>query len=210
MEDYELSPKYAQPNAKKILKEDFYWSFEENTGPFGSDNAYDIFHSFLEWREDHSNISPVNFIYDYIEDIGYPELDLKETNKAALLEYTDSYKAVDVELSEEMILKTKDTIKRKAEEEGEIFDEQRFMEVFTGARSSSGITFLADIDNLIITTGFGQFVVEGEVDEDLLGLTKIALQREFMPMLLNLYDKDDQKVRKEQLDNMLMKLEQMK
>lgn len=209
MEDDELNPEYAHPKARDLLTEEFYWSFEAITGPFGSDNAYDIFYSLLEWREDNAHVSPMIFIEEYMQDIGFPELDLKETDEAALLQYTNRYPAADSDFTEEFLLQTKSIVKQKAEEEGEVFDEQRFMEIITGVKPTSGINFLEDIDNLLITTGFGQFVIEGEVDKALLELTRIAIQREFLPMLLNLYDADDQELRKEQLHNMLAKLDKI-
>ena len=210
MQDFELYPEEAHPNARNLLTEDFYWSFEIETGPFGSTHAYDVFYSFLEWREAHKDGSPVAFIHGYIEDIGYPELDLKETDKAALYQYANAYKADESDLSEEVIVQAMAHAKREAEGEGRTFDERKFRAILAGVKPTSGITFLADIDNLIITTGFGQLVLEGRVDRDLLSLTLTALQRELLPMLLNVYDEADRDMRKGHLHNMLDKLERLK
>lgn len=208
MEDFELCPEEAHPIARNLLTEDFYWSFEVETGPFGSAHAYDVFYSFLEWRDDNKDVSPVVFVHAYIEDIGYPTLDLRENNEDVLRQYAHAYKAGG-DLSEEVIAQAMVHAKRTAEEEGKIFDKGRFMEILTTAKSTSGITFLSDIDNLVIATGFGQLVLEGRVAPPLGLLTATAIQRELLPMLLNTSDEADQEARYKHLHNMLEKIERL-
>jgi uncharacterized protein YfeS len=46
------------------------------------------------------------------------------------------------------------------------------------------------IDDVIISTGFGQLIIEGEIDEDLKALTLTALKRQLLPISLKLFDPD--------------------
>jgi uncharacterized protein YfeS len=46
------------------------------------------------------------------------------------------------------------------------------------------------IDDIIISTGFGQLVIEGKVDTDIKALTLVALNRQLMPFSLRMVDKE--------------------
>lgn len=44
------------------------------------------------------------------------------------------------------------------------------------------------MDDAIIATGFGQYLLEGKIDKDILELSKIALKRQLIPdIALNAY-----------------------
>ena len=59
------------------------------------------------------------------------------------------------------------------------------------------------IDDVIIATGFGQFILEGKIDTDLKQLTLIALNRQLNPMLLKYVDKDYREIRIKQLNKLI-------
>jgi uncharacterized protein YfeS len=80
MDDFELSPDNAHPNAKRLLTEDFYWSPIDETGPFGSDDGSDCFYGFVEWRTENKNESPVTYLKELIDEWGYPTFDLNVTD----------------------------------------------------------------------------------------------------------------------------------
>ena len=50
------------------MKDDFFWSPIEETGPFGSDDGSDAAFSFLDWRAQHKSASPVKFLNELIRD----------------------------------------------------------------------------------------------------------------------------------------------
>ena len=65
-----------------------------------------------------------------------------------------------------------------------------------------GDMVLIEIDNAIIAIGFGQYVIEGMIDNDILELTKIAIERELKPTLIELFRSDYQDTRRQRLTKM--------
>ena len=64
-------------------------------------------------------------------------------------------------------------------------------------------------DNAIVAIGFGQFVLEGKIDNDIKDLTKKAIKRELTTDLLNQFRSDYRETRKGQLEKMLMAVDKM-
>lgn len=64
-------------------------------------------------------------------------------------------------------------------------------------------------DNAIIAVGFGQFVLEGQIDQDIQDLTKTAITRELNSVLLRQFRDDYHEKRKSQLNKMLLSLDKM-
>ena len=64
-------------------------------------------------------------------------------------------------------------------------------------------------DNAVVAVGFGQFVLEGKIDNDIRDLTKKALKRELTADLLNEFRGDYRATRKGQLERMLIVLDKM-
>ena len=71
-----------------------------------------------------------------------------------------------------------------------------------------GYTYLQGMDNAIIAVGFGQFVVEGKMDDDIKNLTKIAITREQLPFMLERWG-EHQGVRQDMLVKMLADLDKI-
>jgi len=73
-------------------------------------------------------------------------------------------------------------------------------------QSELGSRFITGIDAAIIAIAFGQLYLEGTVDKDFKDLAKIALKRELIPEMLNLWDDTYKTVREAQLTKMLIVL----
>jgi len=75
--------------------------------------------------------------------------------------------------------------------------------------SPIGPRTLTGQDNAIIAVGFGQFVLEGRVDEDMKSMTKTALDRQLLPSMIAMWPGEYQKTRTEQLSQMRAVVERM-
>lgn len=96
-----------------------------------------------------------------------------------------------------------------AKDSGSEFSEEQFKELITTISGGMGETFLTGIDNAIIGVGFGQFVLEGKIDEDIKALTQTAIKRELLPILLEKWTNEYQASRVNQLNQMLKVLDKM-
>ena len=48
-DDWELSPESAHPNARRLLKADFYWDLGDDDSPFGNDTGCDTLEFYRAW-----------------------------------------------------------------------------------------------------------------------------------------------------------------
>lgn len=87
--DYSPTFAKAHPNAKRLMKDEFFFSVIEETAPFGSDDGADAYAGFKDWRPMHGSESPVKFLHDLIENWGYPTFDLHETSFEKLKPYLE-------------------------------------------------------------------------------------------------------------------------
>ncbi|MBK7880597.1 MAG: hypothetical protein IPJ83_08595 [Saprospiraceae bacterium] len=78
--------------------------------------------------------------------------------------------------------------KKIGESSGKQIDEAQLREIMAAASSNMGGSLLLGIDNAIIAVGFGQFVIEGKIDEDVMAMTKTAINRELLPILIDKWD----------------------
>jgi uncharacterized protein YfeS len=51
-DEWELSPEVAHPNAKRLLKDEFYWDICDEDSPFGNDTGADTLEFYRAWIED--------------------------------------------------------------------------------------------------------------------------------------------------------------
>ena len=51
-DDWELSPENAHPNARRLLKSDFYWDVSDEDSPFGNDTGADTLEFYRAWIEE--------------------------------------------------------------------------------------------------------------------------------------------------------------
>ena len=87
MSDYSPTIDKAHPNAKRLMKEEFYWSPIEETAPFGSDDGADTYAGFADWRQTYKTDNPKEFLMEQIESWAYPTFDFNETNFEKLKPY---------------------------------------------------------------------------------------------------------------------------
>lgn len=51
-DDWELSPEVAHPNAKRLLKDEFFWDICDEDSPFGNDTGADTLEFYRAWIEE--------------------------------------------------------------------------------------------------------------------------------------------------------------
>jgi uncharacterized protein YfeS len=209
MDNYELTPETAHPNAKKLLTEDFYWSSIEESGPFGNDDGFDAFAEFRQWRVKNKNITPIKYLERLFIEWDYPKFDWNEMDTEKIAEYLSAKTQIDSSAINDQMPAMLEHFKQMAMDAGKEFDEKQIKEMMTATSENMGGTFLLGQDNAIISVGFGQFVLEGKIDKDLKALTKTAIQRQLLPILIDKWDEDYKKTRAEQLTKMLAALDKM-
>ena len=209
MDNYELSRETAHPKAKEILIDDFYWSPIEESAPFGSDDGSDAFYGFRQWRATNKNTSPLKFLEELFISWEYPKFNLNELDTSKIHTYISSKTSVDNPEINEQMKTVMEHFKQKAKEEGKEFDEKQFKEMMSATSSNMGGTYLLGQDNAIISVGFGQFVLEGKIDPDLKALTKTAINRELLPILIDRWDNPYKQTRIDQPTKMLTVLDKM-
>ncbi len=209
MDNYELSPETAHPKAKILMTEDFYWSPIEESGPFGNDDGSDAFYGFIQWRQSNKAVSPTVYLKELIEGWGYPPFDWNEMDTTKISQYISAKTQTDNSEIEKNIPAMLEHFKSIGDSSGKQIDEAQLREIMATTSSSMGGTFLLGLDNAIIAVGFGQFVLEGKIDKDIKTLTKTAINRELLPILIDRWDGEYNKTRKEQLTKMLATIDKM-
>lgn len=208
MENYEISPETAHPKAKQLLTEDFYWSPIEESGPFGSDDGSDAFYGFRQWRTENKTTSPIIYLQGLFKRWDYPHFDWREMDTAKIKVYISAKSGIDSSTSNFQMPVMTEEFKKMSKDMGMDFDENKLKEIMAESSSNMGSTFLLSIDNAIIAIGFGQFVLEGMIDEDIKTLTQTAIKRELLPLLIDNWG-EYKKTRSEHLNKMLTVVEKM-
>lgn len=209
MEGFEFTYELAHPNAKRLLTEDFYWSPIEETGLFGNDDGSDAFQGFREWRVINANVSPLIYVEELLISWDYPMFDLYEMDVSKIRDYISAKTVIEgsENLAETSLLI--EQFKKMAKDAGKEFDEKEFKEMMSSVSSNMGGTFLLGQDNVVIAVGFGQFALEGKIDEDIKKLTKTAINRELLPILINRWGDEYKETRVSQLNDMLIVVDKM-
>ncbi len=153
------------PKARRLLREDFYWSTTDEFSLFGNDDGRDAFWNFKNWRKNHKTDSTINSFYETLDRWGYRPIDPYTINPAVIDKY----------ISQEAI----------------------------------GNLELMGIDQAIVATGFGQFVIEGKIDQSMKTLTRISIQRQMLPILLDRWGDDYKKERGKYLQQLLTATDSM-
>lgn len=87
MSDYSPSFAKAHSKAKELMTDEFYFSPIEETAPFGNDDGADTYASFKDWRKSHTADNPADFLFDQINEWGYPKFDIYEIDIKKLTPY---------------------------------------------------------------------------------------------------------------------------
>jgi len=202
MDNFEYSLKSAHPQAQVLMKDEFYWSPIEETGPFGSDDGWDAAYGFRQWRLTNKTASPVSYLNELIARWQYPYFDYNEMDTTKIKEYINKKEDLDEETIKQRIQTLKDISKNSPDTSIKL-DDNQLREVVISSSNSMGSVYLLGQDNAIIGTGFAQFVLEGRIDNDIKGLTITAIKRQLLPLLINRYDNNYRDKRKDQLTKML-------
>jgi uncharacterized protein YfeS len=202
MDNFEYSLKSAHPQAQALMKDEFYWSPIEETGPFGSDDGWDAAYGFRQWRLTNKTASPVSYLNELIARWQYPYFDYSEMDTTEIKEYITKKEGLDEETIKQRIKTLKDISKNSPDTSIKL-DDNQLREVVISSSNSMGSVYLLGQDNAIIGTGFAQFVLEGRIDNDIKGLTITAIKRQLLPLLINRYDNNYRDKRKDQLTKML-------
>ena len=206
LEQIGLTTNEVSKQARTLLTQDLYWSSVDDFSPFGNDDGSDAFHYFKEWRKKNKSSSPVAFLNQLLEEWGYPKFDLRELDEAEIAKYLET-KGGEIAASE--ISAMREHFKKMSEQAGKEFEEREFQQIIAMTSGSMGGTYLFSQDNAVIAVGFGQFILEGKIDSDVAELTKTAIERELLPLLITQLDEQFQGVRKETLNQMLSDLSKM-
>lgn len=201
MDNFKYTLQSAHPNAQALMTEDFYFSPIEETGPFGSDDGWDVAYGFREWRVSNSNTSPVTYLKELIAGWQYPFFDYNELDTAKI----NAYIYQNNELSEKEIQQRINTLKEVSRNSPNPpdMDDKLLRQVILSSSQDLNGTYLLGQDNAIIGIGFAQFVLEGRLDKDIKALTETAIKRQLLPLLLDRYDESYRQTRKRQLTKML-------
>lgn len=206
LEQIGLKVNEVSEQARMLLTKDFYWDPIEEFAPFGNDDGSDAFHDFKAWRKKNKSSSPVTFLTQLIEEWGYPKFDLSQLDETEISKYIE-IKGSGMSSSSEKFLM--EYFKKMSQEAGKPFNEEESQQILSTSSEDMGGTYLASQDNAVIAIGFGQFVLEGKIDKDMVELTKTAIQRELLPVLLTRFDEQFQEERKKILSQMLSDLSKM-
>ena len=87
MSDYSPTFEKANSKAKSLMKEDFFFNPIDETSPFGNDDGADTYAGFKDWRSSHLNDDPTDFLFEQINEWGYPKYDIYETDINKLTPY---------------------------------------------------------------------------------------------------------------------------
>lgn len=197
------SLKTAHPHAQALMKEDFYWSPIEETGPFGSDDGWEAAQGFRQWRVSNKSVSPVNYLKELIAGWNYPYFDWREMDTTKIKAFIVSRANIDEASIQEQIQQLKAVLQNSADSSQRQMDDAQLRQVILSSAQGMGGIFLLGQDNAIIGTGFAQLALEGKVDDELKVLTATAIKRQLLPVLINRYDDNYRDKRKEQLTKML-------
>jgi uncharacterized protein YfeS len=191
----------AHPKARKLMNEDFYWSPIDEAGPFGSDSGSDAAQGFIEWRKTNKTTSPIKYLGDLLISWGFPFFDWNELDSKKIEEYIQIKANVDDMFQN--IDQLKEIMKNTPDDFGKDISDQTLQDLISQSAEGMGGTYLLNIDNAIIGTGFAQFATEGKIDEDLKYLTQTALKRQLLPLLIDRYDNNYKEIRRQVLTKMI-------
>jgi uncharacterized protein YfeS len=192
-DQFEFSPTIAKPNARALMKEEFFWSPIDDSGPFGSDGGSDAAYGFHKWRQSNKTISPIVYLKELIAswrfpEIAWDEMDTTKIKKYMATPYIPSLSEIDRQVN---LLKKENNRSSSAPGAKKLSDEQ-LRQIVTSSGNNMGISYLTDLDEAIIGTAFAQFVLEGKIDPDLKYYVTKALQREMLPILTRQFGQQDQ------------------
>ncbi|MGC4034882.1 MAG: hypothetical protein QM764_02900 [Chitinophagaceae bacterium] len=186
------------------MNEDFFWSPNDEAGPFGSDSGADAAHGFSQWRKTNATANPINYLSDLLVRWNLPLFDWNELDPEKVAEFIKIKANTDNIFQQ--VEQLKQSLKNSPGFDDNISDESIQDLILKSAEGMGGI-YLLQMDNAIIGTGFAQFAMEGKIDSDLHYLTHTALRRQLLPILIERYSEEHKANRKEVLNKMIKVIE---
>ena len=203
MDNFQFSFKSAHPKAQALMKDEFYWSPIEETAPFGSDDGSDAAYGFRQWRHLNKTSSPSIYLKELVEGWHYPLFDYNELDTEKIKEYITSKSTLDESTIQKQMQMLKDALKNSADTSMNNTEDKHLRESVIASPTKMGGSYLLGQDNAIIGICFAQFVLEGQIENDIKNLTIIAIKRQLLPLLIDRYDSKYRDIRKQQLKMML-------
>jgi uncharacterized protein YfeS len=201
-DNFRYTLRSAHPAAKDLMPDDFFWSPIEETAPFGSDDGSDAAYGFRDWRISNKTTSPISYLKDLIKRWHYPPFNYKEMDTIKIAAYINKKAELDEATIQYQMQELKD-IDDKLPVAPMTMDDSQLRQLVISSANSMGRMYLLGQDNAIIGIGFAQFVLEGNIDNDIKHLTITAIKRELLPLLINLFEASYRTTRKQQLTRML-------
>jgi uncharacterized protein YfeS len=200
--DFFADPKKgANAKAKRLMNEDFFWSPIAESGPFGNDSGSEAAEGFNEWRKANKTGDPVDYLRELISSWGFPSFDWNLLDPVKISEYVQIKANTDNIV--EQVAQFKEILKNSPSGLSGDSSDEILKQVIRNSAENMGGTYLLQIDNGIIGTGFAQLAIEGKIDRDLQYLTSTAIKRQLLPILIERYDEDHKEMRKQILTKML-------
>jgi uncharacterized protein YfeS len=209
---FEFSPKTAHTNAKTLMREDFYWSPIDESGPFGSDAGSDAAYGFQKWRGIHPTTSPILYLKQLIDTWNFPPFawDELDTTKIKL------YISTPAHLDESLIAQEIEMLKKENERHssmpggGKKLTDEQLRQIVINSKKNMGASYLNEIDEAVIGTAFAQFVIEGKVDLTIKNYVAKTIQREMLPIITRQFGQPDQvKAHNDKMNKLLQVVKKM-
>ena len=191
----------AHPNAKSLMKDNFFWSEMEDEAPFGSDAGSDAAYGFYRWRQDHRSQSPVNYLKELLASQNHPQFAWGELDTAKIKLFITIPAHPDPATVEQAVQSIKNN---QRSDKKKLTDEEIRRTILEGGKNM-GLTYLVNQDESIIATAFAQLVLEGKIDPAIKNYARIALKREMLPVITrDLGDQGRQNAHNEKLTKLLL------
>ena len=186
---FEFSPQTAKPIAKALMKEDFFWSSIDDSGPFGSDAGSDAAYGFYHWRSTHPDDPPLTYLQQLINGWRFPPISWEETDTGKIR----AYMSIGYHPSEAEIQQSIEILKKANSRPGvRQLTDSALRKVVLSSGTGMGLTYLNNIDEAIVGTAFAQIVMEGKIDPKLKRYAAIALRREMLLLITRQFGQPDQ------------------
>ena len=178
---YVLSKQNAHPNAVRLFTDEFYWNEPDEISPFGNDNGWDALQQFVNWRKLNKQKSCVDFVNLLFKQWGFPEFNIYTLDTLEIRSFVLKIANDSNLITKEMEVSIEKSAKEMAEDVNKPYNKGIADSINRVVQNIMGYISISSMDDAIIATGFGQYLLEGKIDKDILELSKIALKRQLIP-----------------------------
>lgn len=196
----------AHPQAQKLLSDSFYWDPINETSPFGNDLGVHTYFEYNEWKQKNVNGKPSALLHDLINELGVLPFDINTSSPTAVKQYISTPATVDTALIDwAMAAAKKENIGNNPPPRPPIknISDDELRRTMIKSASQAGSQNLVLIDDIIIALGFSQYTQDGKIDPKIKDLTRTAIERQLLPLMIETWPNDYKPVRKQLLNIML-------